>query len=232
MGRRLSLSSYGILGYAVMGAMTVGEALELVTEFSPLISWASQHTLTEESYRGTSCRCLTLFPTAADARAAALEIESTIASLQSIFNELVGEPVRFAAIEMAHVNPAVGADEFRELFRCPVVDGSDRNALLFPMSLLSMPLPYPQPEYSGLFRDMCRQSMASLVEERGLVEAIRDLVLAREGRVPTLEQVAAHFSLSPRTLRRHLRAYRHKLPRRCLRRFAMPAPVATCLPPA
>lgn len=205
VGRRLSLSSYGILGYAVMGAMSVGEALALVTEFSPLISWASQHTLTEENYRGTSCRCLTLFPTAADARAAALEIESTIASLQSIFNELVGEPVCFAAIEMAHVNPAVRADEFRELFRCPVVDGSARNALLFPISLLSMPLPYPQPEYSGLFRDMCRQSMASLVGERDLVEAIRDLVLAREGRVPTLEQVAAHFSLSPRTLRRHLR---------------------------
>jgi AraC-like DNA-binding protein len=68
-----------------------------------------------------------------------------------------------------------------------------------------MPLPYPQPEYSALFRDMCRQSMASLVEERGLVEAIKALVLAEEGQVPTLEQVASHFSLSARSLRRHLR---------------------------
>lgn len=204
VGRRLSLSSYGILGYAVMGAMTVGEALALVTEFSPLISWASQHTLTDENYRGIACRCLTLFPTAADARAAALEIESTIASLQSIFNELVGEPVCFAGIEVSHLNPAVGGDEFRELFRCPVADGSHRNALFFPLTLLSKALPYPQPEYSSLFRDMCRQSMASLVEERGLVEAIRDLILARDGSVPTLEQVAAHFSLSARTLRRHL----------------------------
>ena len=204
VGRRLSLSSYGILGYAVMGAMSVSEALALVTEFSPLISWASQHTLTDKNYRGTPCRCLTLFPTAADARAAALEIESTIASLQSVFNELVGEPVRFAGIEMAHDNPALGEREFLELFQCPVTGGSGRNALFFPVSLLSMALPYPQPEYSTLFRDMCRQSMASLAEERGLVEAIRELILAQEGSVPTLQQVAAHFSLSARTLRRHL----------------------------
>ncbi len=204
VGRRLSLSSYGILGYAVMGAMTVGAALEMVTEFSPLISWASHHTLTDEDYDGAPCLCLTLIPTAADPRAAALEIESTIASLQSVFNELVGEPVRFAGIEMAHDNPALDREECRQLFQCPVRCNSQRNALLLPASLVARPLPYPQPEYSALFRDMCRQGMASLIEERGLVEAIKDLVLAREGSVPTLEQVAAHFSLSARTLRRHL----------------------------
>ncbi len=204
VGARLSLSSYGILGYAVMGAQTVGAALDLLTEFSPLISWASQHSLTSERYRGTPCICLTLKPTAADASAAALEIESTIASLQCVFNELVGEPVRFAGIEMMHDNPAAEGEAFRLLFQCPVRCGSRRNALLIPASLLAMPLPYPQPEYSALFRDMCRQGMASLVEERGLVEAIKDLVLAREGDVPTLEQVAGHFSLSARTLRRRL----------------------------
>lgn len=206
VGRRLSLSSYGILGYAVMGAATVAEALELLTEFSTLISWASQHTLTDEDYRGVACRCLTLFPTAADASAAALETESTLASLQSIFNDLLGEPVRFAAVEMTHGNPAVEGEEFHRLFQCPVSCHSQRNALLLPLSLLARTLPYPQPEYSALFRDMCRQSMSSLVQERGLVDAIRGFIVAREEGVPTLEQVAAHFKLSSRTLRRHLQA--------------------------
>jgi len=205
VGLRLSLSSYGILGYAVMGTKTLNEALEMVTEFSPLISWASHHSLTFEDYRGVPCRCLTLFPTAGDSLTAALEIESTIASLQSVFNELAGEPVVFAGIEMAHDNGAVTGEEFRQMFRCPVVCDSERNALLLPQKLLAMPLPYPQPEYSALFRDMCRQSMASLQDERDLVEAIRELIVAQAGSVPTLEQVAAHFSLSARTLRRHLR---------------------------
>lgn len=204
IGRQLPLSSYGILGYAVMGAMTVADALALLTEFSPLISWGSQHTLTDETCRGIPCRCLTLFPTAADTRAGALEVESTIASLQVVFNELVGDPVVFARIEMAHGNPAGSGEEFVELFHCPVVCNSSRNALLIPVKLLCLALPYPQPEYSALFRDMCRNSMSSLLEERSLVEAIREMILAHAGSVPTLEQVAAGFKLSPRTLRRHL----------------------------
>ena len=73
------------------------------------------------------------------------------------------------------------------------------------VSLLSAALSHPHPEYSTLFRDMCAQSMASLAEERGLFKAIRELVLAEEGSVSTLEQVAAHSNLSARTLRRHLR---------------------------
>jgi len=205
VGRRLSLSSYGILGYAVMGAATVGEALALLTEFSPLISWGSRHTLSRESWRGTRCHCLTLSPTAADPRAAALEIESTLASLQGIFDELLGEPARFAAVHMQHDNPARGGAEFRAVFHCEVLSGRRRNAVLIPEHLVQLALPYPQPEYSALFRDMCRQSMAALLEERSLVEAIRGLILAEEGVVPTLEQVAARFSLSARTLRRHLR---------------------------
>ena len=67
------------------------------------------------------------------------------------------------------------------MFRCPLVCDSERNALLLPQKLLAMPLPYPQPEYSALFRDMCRQSMASLQDERDLVEAIREVIVARGG---------------------------------------------------
>jgi AraC-like DNA-binding protein len=129
-----------------------------------------------------------------------------MASLQSIFNELVGEEVCFAAVEMTHDNPAADHGEFRRLFRCAIFCGMPRNAVLLPESLLATALPYPQPEYSALFRDMCRQSMASLLEERGLLELIKDWIVAQPGRVPTLAEVAGHFTLSPRTLRRHLRA--------------------------
>jgi AraC-like DNA-binding protein len=112
----------------------------------------------------------------------------------------------FAAVHMQHRNPAQRSAAFREAFHCEVLGGRERNAVFIPEALVSRPLPYPQPEYSALFRDLCRQSMASLLEERSLVEAIREVILAEPGLVPTLDQVAAQFSLSPRTLRRHLRS--------------------------
>jgi hypothetical protein len=206
VGARLTLSSYGILGYAVMGAQTVAQALELLAEFSPLISWASHYSLHDEQYAGVVCRCLSIFPTAIDSRAAALEIDSTLASLQTIFNELLGEPVRFASLQVTHAGPASRRAEFRQRLQGPISFNCERNALLLPMDLLARQLPYPQPEYSSLFRGMCRQSMSSLVEDRGLVDAIRALIREGQGSVPSLETVAAHFKLSSRTLRRHLRA--------------------------
>jgi AraC-like DNA-binding protein len=71
---------------------------------------------------------------------------------------------------------------------------------------LSRRLPHPQPEYSQLFRDLCRQSISALARDRGLAGTIKSLIQVGEGSVPTLEQVASHFNLSSRTLRRHLQA--------------------------
>jgi AraC-like DNA-binding protein len=204
VGARQPLSSYGILGYAMMGAETVREALELLTEFSPLVSWASRNTLGLERHGDLCCYCFSMFPTAADSRAAALEIESTIASLLTVFDELAGEPVQLAGIEMSYAYPQSSAAQLRQFLPCPVRFNSDRDALLLPMSLVDMRLPFPQPQYSALFRDMCRQSMNALTRDRGLVDEIRKLVTAREGAVPTLEQVAGRFNMSSRTLRRHL----------------------------
>jgi len=205
-GARLSLPNYGMLGHAMMGAATVSEALQLLTAFAPLVSWASHSQLTSESHAGTPCKCLTLFPTAVDPRAAELEMESTFASLQAVFNDLAGEPVLFAAIEMRHARRAAGVTAYRDMFGCQVSFECDRNALLIPRTLLSRRLPHPQPQYRELFRDLCRQEMSALAQDRGLVATIKSLIQAGEdGVVPSLDQLAAHFNQSARTLRRQLR---------------------------
>ncbi len=203
-GARLSLPDYGVLGHAMMGAGTLHEALLLLTEFAPLVSWASHSRLGSESCEGVDCRSLTLFPTAVDPPAAALEVESTFASLQSLFNDLAGEPVRFAAVEMTHAGVEELLPSYAGMFRCAVRFECPRNALLIPKSVLTARLPHPQPEYAGLFRDLCQQSMSALTEDRGLIAIIKSLILSQKGEVPTLERVAAHFNLSSRTLRRHL----------------------------
>lgn len=205
-GIRLSLPNYDMLGHAMMGAASVSEALQLLTEFAPLVSWASHSQLSSETHAGNPCKCLTLFPTAVDVEAARLEIESTFASLQALFNDLAGEPVQFAAIEMSHTNRAADSNAYREMFGCEVVFGAPRNALLIHTSLFYRRLPHPLPQYRELFRDLCRQSMSALHEDRGLVATVRGLIQVGDGATPTLEQVAIHFGQSSRTLRRRLLA--------------------------
>ena len=206
VGQRINLPNYGVLASAMMAAYNLGEALNLLAEFAPLVSWASHSQLTSENYRGQECICLTIFPTATDPRAAALEIDSTFASMQVVFNELRAEPIRFTLLEMSRHCSAQDLREHEQLFRCPLRTGRSRNALLVAQSVLSEPLPHPQPEYRELFRDLCRQSTAALIEKRGLVAAVRSRILGEEATVSSLSEVAAQFNVSPRTLRRQLRA--------------------------
>lgn len=204
VGTRLSAANYGILGYAVLGAASVGDAMALMTEFAPLISWASHNQLGTERFQQRQCRSLTLHPAASDPVAAMLEIDSTVSSLQRVFNELAGEPLRFAAIELERPGATLDRAWLQEWFGCPIYFERPRNALLLPQATAATLLPHPQPEYSSLFRDLCRESMTSLVEGEGMLDSLRSMVREASGKPPSLEQAAAHFGISARSLRRKL----------------------------
>lgn len=206
VGERINLPNYGVLASAMMAAYNLGEALALLAEFAPLVSWASHSQLTTERYGDEDCACLTIFPTATDPAAAALEIDSTFASIQVVFNQLSAEPVPFALLEMTRVSSSESLSHHRRLFGCALRTDSKRNALLIAHSVLNKPLPHPQPEHQELFRDLCQQSTTMLTEKRGLVAAVRNRLLAEDGTVPSLEQLATQFDVSARTLRRQLRA--------------------------
>lgn len=204
VGARLAAANYGILGYAALGAASVNDALQLLTEFAPLISWASHNQLTTERFEGGDCRCLTLHPAASDRDAAVLEIDSTVASLQRMFNDLAGDPWRFAAIELQREDTGLDHGWLEGWFGCPIYFGRTRNALLLPLDAAEFLLPHPQPEYSGLFRELCRESMASLVEGEGMLDTVRGMVREARGKPPSLAQAAEHFGISARSLRRRL----------------------------
>ncbi len=206
VGRSLNLPNYGVLASALMAAHSLAQALELLTEFAPLVSWASHSRISTERYQGRDCTCLSIFPTAIDPRTKALEIDSTFASLKALFEELMAEPVPFVLLDMDRQCPYEDLVEHRAMMGCPLRLGQSRNALLIDQEVLSRPLPHPQPEYLPLFRDLCRQSTSALIEERGLVAAVRSRMSLEEGVAPTLEQLAGQFNLSSRTLRRQLRA--------------------------
>ena len=204
VGARLSAANYGILGYAVLGAASVDDALTLMTEFAPLISWASHNQLTTEQFEGGRCRCLIMHPAAADPQAAVLEIDSTVSSLQRLFNDLAGEHLRFAGIQLVRSESGLDRQWLSDWFGCPIYFGCMRNALLLPLESAATRLPHPQPEYSALFRDLCREGMNALVQGEGMLETLRSVIREAVGRPPTLEQAAARFNISARSLRRNL----------------------------
>lgn len=205
VGARLTLPFYGVLGAALMASVTLGEALQLLNRFAPLVSWASHSQLSLEQENGISCRCLTVFPMGVSAASSAIEIDSTFASIQTLFSELAGESVRFEAIDLVHKVPAAARKVFREHFNCAVRFGQKRDAALISNEALRRILPHAQPENRELFHDMCQRVTSDRTKERGLVAAVRNCLRFDDGEAPNLEDVAARFNRSSRTLRRQLK---------------------------
>ncbi|WP_339670474.1 AraC family transcriptional regulator [Dasania marina] len=206
IGVKLGLPNYGILGYAMVASSTLRDALQLMVEFAPLVSWASHSVLTQEVYSGQACLCLTIHPTPSDKLTSELEVESTFASLQTVFNELVAEPVQFARVTYSHPCRLPDSQPYDALFQCPVDFSESRNCLYFSKAALAQRLPHAQPEHASLLKDLCAETLISLRQDRGLVAAIKAYIDGYEPGMPSLDETADYFHQSSRTLRRHLQA--------------------------
>ena len=205
IGGQLDLTGYGVLGFAMAASNTLRDALQLSVEFAPLISWASHVTLANVRYLGQDMTRLSVQPSPANDLTQVLEIESWFASFHKVISQLVGAPFDFDSVHFAHVCQADSIVPFRHAFKCPVYFEQAEHAIYFRREEMFRRLPHAQPEYAELTKDLCRQSIATLKGERGLVAAVKAYILKVEG-VPTLEQAAKQFNMSARTLRRQLAA--------------------------
>ena len=185
---------------------TMKEAIQILVEFAPLMSWAAHVNLSYEKVDSEQCLCMTLHPTPSDKLTAELEVESTFSSLFKIFNELAGMPVNFSKVCYAHACRGNDLLPYQKMYNCEVVFSADRNALYFSKSLLAKRLPHAQPEHASLSRDLCAESVSTLRQDRGLVAAVKAYIESYENGVPSLDEAAEHFHQSSRTLRRHLQA--------------------------
>jgi len=203
-GSKLGLTNYGMLGYAMMASSTVREALQLMVDFAPIVSWAGHSVLTSEVFEETTYLCLTIHPTPADKLTSELEVESTLSSLQTIFNELVGERVFFSAVSYRHRCRMADSKRYQTFFNCPVRFSAERNAVYFSKNLFARRLPHSQPEHASLFKDLCAESLVTLRQDRGLIAAVKAYIEGYGEGMPSLGEAAEYFHQSSRTLRRHL----------------------------
>lgn len=204
-GKQMGINHCGILGQAMLSANTLRDALQLVTKYAPLISWASHMSLGAESFQGESMVCLTLQPTPVDSCTAQFEVEGIFATLFVIFHQIVAAKVQFEAVFIGF--PCQLADEsvYTDFFQCPVYFQAGQNKLLFSRTTVSRRLPYAEPEYAELFNELCGKRVQALKQKRGLVPALRGFVETYEQGVPSIDEVASYFNISSRTLHRRLR---------------------------
>jgi AraC-like DNA-binding protein len=196
-GLQMRISAFGYLGYALMTAATLRDAIELAIEFTPLGSTAESMHLHVE--RGLASLVL-------DEHADYGSVRDVVAfgrlmGLWRIAEAITGRDLRGVA-EVPFAEPAYfrrfaeGLPEVR--FEQP------KMRMLIDAEILDFPLVMANPVSLGLATEQCTRELHALSSGGRLVRTVRGLLWKEDGGLRTPGEVAAAVAMSPRNLRRKL----------------------------
>ncbi|PMZ92393.1 MULTISPECIES: AraC family transcriptional regulator [unclassified Pseudomonas] len=201
LGRRMHVSCYGMLGYALLSSATLGDALRLALTFPALLGTVFQLRLVDDGQR--------VWLSASDhydaPGLAAFNAEFCLLSLKVICDDLLGRQLPLLAARFEHPRPSYHA-LYEPAFQCPLGFDASDNAFAFERRWLDMPLPLADPITHKAMGERCRRLNLEFTGRQAWLGRIRQLLLRQLDAAPGLEGLARQMNCSSRTLRRHLQA--------------------------
>lgn len=199
LGRRMHVSSYGMLGYALLSSATLGDALRLALRYPALLGTLFQLRLIDDGewvwFSASNYR--------EEAHLATFNAEFCLTSLKVICDDLLGQPLPLLGARFAHCAPDYHP-LYRERFTCPLQFDASDNAFAFSRHWLDQPLPLADQVTHRAMSERCRQLNLEFTGRQAWLARIRQLLAGQLGAAPGLEGLARQMNCSSRTLRRHL----------------------------
>lgn len=199
LGRRMHVSSYGMLGYALLTSATFGDALRLALRYPALLGTLFELSLEDDGER--------VWFTASDYREdpalGTFNVEFCLVSLKLICDDLLGKPLPLLGARFEHSAPAYQA-RYAEAFDCPLRFETTTNAFAFDRQWLDQPLPLADPITHRAMAERCRKQNTEFTGRQAWLGRVRQLLDAQLGDAPGLDGLAEQMNCSARTLRRHL----------------------------
>ncbi|MFP3518001.1 AraC family transcriptional regulator [Pseudomonas sp. SIMBA_077] len=199
LGRRMHVSSYGMLGYALLTSATLGDALRLALRYPALLGTLFELSLKVEGDQVWFC---------ADnyheaPQLAVFNAQLCLVSLKVICEDLIGQPLPLIAARFAHSQPDYHV-RYAHTFNCPRQFDAPDNAFAFATHWLDYPLPLADTITHQAVAERCRKQNLEFTGRQTWLSRIRQLLAAQLNAAPGLEGLAEQMNCSPRTLRRHL----------------------------
>lgn len=201
LGQQLTLTAHGLLGYAAISSVDLGDALRLLERYFRTRTRLSVPRI-ESSTEGVRF-CLLESVLLGDIRETYLEV--VVAAVVGGIRYLLGERFRGVVLELPYAPPA-HADRYRELLEMPVEFGAEVAALRLPHSLLNEPFTLSDPASRHMAAQKCEQELRRLEADQDWASRVYARLMQAEGMLPSLEQLAGNFHVTSRTLRRYLNA--------------------------
>ena len=198
LGALAQTFSHGVVGYAVLSARDLGQALETVERFARLRSQVTGFRLLR-SQAGLS---LEVCEIADLGELRLVMIESTLVVLARLLEALAGVPLNQVIYRLPFAAPP-WADQYPNYLPGKIEFGAQAPAVVLPAELIELPCITSD---ARAHAHACRECELALEDHGGdLVQQLRDHLIECEGEYPGLDEMAERFRLSTRTLIRRLK---------------------------
>lgn len=199
LGRRLNVSTHGILGYAVLSSANLDKAIQFALKYYRVLGISFELERVELAHR-VELRASESMPLGELNRFAA---EGLFASLFTIAGFLVGERLRDVEVGFTYAEPEY-AGRYEQVFGVAAKFEQPYLYLSIPKLYLEKPMALANPATVQMCEQQCEALLSTLDIQDGLLIRVRRLLLARPGDFPDLANAAKALHTSGRTLRRHL----------------------------
>ncbi|MFF0456130.1 AraC family transcriptional regulator ligand-binding domain-containing protein [Nocardia africana] len=197
------LGKHGIFDYLFSTAATVGEGLATVRRAGTAMATNHRYTVTTDELRGEQTLGLELLD--GDGRGAELTVQASFASTVARIRRGSGRPVSPSRITLRQ-KPPRSHRAFAEAFGTARIDfDAPADTLTLRTADLRLPLPTADPALAQIVQRYATMIATPLLCEPTWPDRVqRALAKALPERDATLETMARHLAVSPRTLQRRL----------------------------
>lgn len=199
LGSQLTITTHGLLGLATMSSGNLQQALALICKYtstrSPLL------TLTMQQQRQQVSLVLTELQPLADIRQ--FVVDTFAVALHAILDFVSGHQYQLRQVQFAFAEPSYRA-LYQAFFPCPVLFNQKDHRFIFDAADLAIVSPWADRQVQSQLTAQCEQELQRWRQRQSMAGLIRLMLGRTKGRIPGIEQVAAEFALSSRTLRRRL----------------------------
>jgi AraC-like DNA-binding protein len=191
---------YGNLGFALMSASSVREAIEVAVRFGPIITTALRLRLRVEGRTAS----VILDEEADFGSVRDIIVIATLVSLRQVGVLLAAACVNTTVVELALPEPPYAAE--LAAANLPMRFDAPAHRLVFDARSLDVPYTMANPTALSIASDHCQRELERIGRPARQVDAVRRLLARADDRCESLEDVAAALHQSARTLKRHLAA--------------------------
>jgi len=199
LGRRETIASIGLVGFAMITCPTFGDAVALGVRQQRFTGSMLEFDLLREDGTVSISAC-SRFP---EPEIHTFLVEEAFASFLQVARGLVGPAFKPVRVDFSYQAPPY-AEAYRSVFECEVRFGQTANLFVSDAAWIAKPLVTHDPLSHRQTMEFLELSVAREQESLELVASVERLLRQNLAEMPTLAEISRQLCLSERTLRRRL----------------------------